>query len=171
MPSGKTHDFLTFLFVPLIGLIFYYLFPKDLTVTFLAVISFLFGGLMFSGDLDLKSKPYKRWGIFKFIWIPYRKMVTHRSPLSHNILIGTLFRLAYFGLVMFLFVSIAVIAGNYFIGRQWDIITAKESKEVFRFLSGQSPVYIGAVFSGIFGGAALHTISDIVWSSLKKLRF
>jgi uncharacterized metal-binding protein len=53
------------------------------------------GGLYLSPDLDLVSKPYKRWGWLRWIWIPYQKYIPHRSPLSHAPIIGSIIRLLY----------------------------------------------------------------------------
>jgi len=168
MPSGKTHDFLTLIFAPLFGAGVYFVY-KDITLTILVIVGFLFGGLMFSGDLDIKSRVYKRWGIFKFIWIPYRKMVSHRSPLSHNIVTGTLFRLAYVTFILFLFFALIVIIGNYVGGKGWEDLIKTGSNQTFNFLSKQSPLYIAGLFIGIWAGCALHTISDITVSIFKKI--
>lgn len=211
MPSGKTHDFLTLLFVPVIG-IFTYLFYKKIMVilvmvflfignlhsylasgkfihslnvnfnnsfgsslimTVVVVVGFLFGGLMFSGDLDIKSKVYKRWGIFRFIWIPYRKFVPHRSLLSHGIVTGMLFRLAYFTFVIFLFFLVIFFVLQFLggISSMFKPLSLKpEDYKAFDFLYKQAPLYIGGFLVGVWAGAALHTISDITWSFLKRLR-
>ena len=58
-------------------------------------IAFLLGGLWLSPDLDTKSLPLKRWGILKGIWLPYRKLIPHRSFFSHGPLIGTTLRICY----------------------------------------------------------------------------
>ena len=47
-----------------------------------------------SPDLDCKSNPYRRWGLLRWVWYPYRKLMKHRG-LSHWIIFGTLSRLLY----------------------------------------------------------------------------
>ena len=47
-----------------------------------------------SPDLDCKSNPYRRWGLLRWLWFPYRKLMKHRG-LSHWIIFGTLSRLLY----------------------------------------------------------------------------
>jgi len=70
------------------------------------------GTLLFSPDLDTKSKPYKRWGVLKIIWWPYQKFVKHRSALSHSPILGTLGRLGYLFLVLLGVYSALVLAGK-----------------------------------------------------------
>src|SRR5918998_3916008 len=60
----------------------------------------LFGGLMFGPDLDIQSRQYTRWGVFRFLWLPYRAFFRHRSRWSHGIIFGTLIRVVYFALVL-----------------------------------------------------------------------
>lgn len=66
---------------------------SPLTLTLCA--GYLFGGLMFGPDLDVRSIQYKRWGWFRWIWIPYRGSLKHRSPLSHSPITGTALRIVY----------------------------------------------------------------------------
>ena len=56
---------------------------------------FLVGGLLLSPDLDTHSNPSRRWGPLKILWWPYRRLLRHRSLISHSPLIGTAGRLAY----------------------------------------------------------------------------
>tara|TARA_Y100001968_G_scaffold316458_1_gene344300 strand:+ start:519 stop:1001 length:483 start_codon:yes stop_codon:yes gene_type:complete len=72
----------------------------------LAGMAFAFGGLWLSPDLDTESKPLQRWGLFKIIWLPYRKLIKHRSILSHAPVIGTLIRLIYLGFIISVVLSI-----------------------------------------------------------------
>lgn len=53
-------------------------------------------GLWFSPDLDIWSDPTKRWGVLNLYWYPYRKLIKHRSPVSHTLLVSTLLRALYF---------------------------------------------------------------------------
>ena len=62
--------------------------------------SYLASGLIFSPDLDLRSAPYKRWRQMRWIWIPYQRMVPHRSWISHSLLFGPLIRVLYFAGVL-----------------------------------------------------------------------
>ena len=93
MASGLEHDkatkFCSLLFGLTVGLVI------DYKTGLIAGTSFLIGGLWLSPDLDTESKPLKRWGILKIFWYPYRKIIPHRSFLSHGIIIGSSLRLIY----------------------------------------------------------------------------
>lgn len=65
-------------------------------LTILVCLGFLFGGWMFGPDLDIHSVQYKRWGWLRWIWLPYRHSMRHRSPYSHAPIIGTIGRVLYF---------------------------------------------------------------------------
>jgi uncharacterized metal-binding protein len=94
MPSGRTHDRITLWSLPFVtGLTFEQTQSGQLTL--LVSGAFLFSGLMFGPDLDLHSVQYKRWGCLRWIWLPYQKMLRHRSLLSHGPIIGTTLRVLY----------------------------------------------------------------------------
>ncbi len=97
MPLGSTHDRITLWTLPGVTLAAGILDQRASTA--LAVGSaYLFSGLMFSGDLDLKSRQYQRWLGLRWIWLPYRQLFKHRSIWSHGPIIGTVVRVIYLGL-------------------------------------------------------------------------
>ena len=53
------------------------------------------GGLWLSPDLDVRSTALRRWGVLRGIWWPYRRLLPHRSLLSHGPVIGMALRLAW----------------------------------------------------------------------------
>ena len=77
------------------GIIGGYYFSPELGL--IAASSHLLGGLYLSPDLDLKSNPWKRWGVLRFIWLPYQR-IPHRHWLSHAPIVGSIGRLLYLGL-------------------------------------------------------------------------
>jgi Uncharacterized metal-binding protein len=98
MPDGKTHD--TINAAVLIAVIFglYYLIWKETAIasgylntsTILAFsVSYLFATFFLSPDLDINSKPYKRWGMLRIIWWPYKVVFKHRG-FSHHPIVGPL---------------------------------------------------------------------------------
>jgi uncharacterized metal-binding protein len=95
MASGKNHDRSILFATPIIGIIGV---SQSLELGIIAASAHLLGGLYLSPDLDLVSRPYKRWGWLRWIWIPYQKCIPHRSPLSHAPVLGSLIRLAYLSL-------------------------------------------------------------------------
>ena len=98
MSSYKTHDKVTFITTSLIAVaLSFFLLPTELLLISLGT---LFGGLMFNGDLDCCSKPYKRWWLLSGFWIPYQKLVgKHRSFLSHGPVVGTVIRILWILLI------------------------------------------------------------------------
>lgn len=102
MPYGKTHDRITLIVLPIVVLTAYLIF-NSFYLTLILSISYLFSALMFNGDLDTNSKPYNRWFILKMIWIPYQLMFGHRSIFTHGIIIGTVIRIIYIGIIPFLY--------------------------------------------------------------------
>ncbi|MDG2991232.1 metal-binding protein [Candidatus Synechococcus calcipolaris G9] len=105
MPSGQTHDRLTWIGCPIIAVAVGCL-SRLWQLGAIAGISYLVGGLFLSPDLDTYSLPYQRWGYLRWLWWPYRQWIPHRSVLSHGPIIGTVLRLIYGGCwlgVLFLF--------------------------------------------------------------------
>ena len=97
MPSGQTHDALTLVAASFAapicaGLTFEG--QSGRAVLFLG--SFLVSGLLFSDDLDTHSIEHRRWGLLRFLWLPYQKLIPHRSWLSHGLIVGPALRILYF---------------------------------------------------------------------------
>lgn len=97
MSSGKVHDQTTWMGAAMFGTTMLVVTNNPIHSGYLCA-GVLFGGLMFSPDLDIKSKPWRRWGLLRFIWSPYQKWIPHRSWLSHSPIIGTLVKLLYLGI-------------------------------------------------------------------------
>ncbi len=94
MPSGQTHDSITLWSLPVVaGLTFER--TRSTSLTLVVSGGFLFSGLMFGPDLDIHSRQFKRWGVLRWIWLPYRRSMRHRSFLSHGPIVGTIVRLIY----------------------------------------------------------------------------
>lgn len=172
MPSGKTHDAITFvLAVPAFAAV--YAMTLDPKLSIVMAAAFLFGGLMFGPDLDTVSKPYSRWGLFRFLWIPYRSFFKHRSRWSHGLIFGTLIRVVYFlGVVtIVIFLSafgVAALFGDavpdaFSFVREWRTAGAFVSST---FGSEITP----AIFVGTWIGAASHTFTDMAATYIKTGR-
>src|SRR5438552_13226225 len=95
MPSGRTHDAITFLLaVPVAAGAF--AMSRSLSMSAVVAAAFVFGGLMFGPDLDTVSRQYSRWSVFRFLWFPYRSFFKHRSRFSHGLIFGAFIRVVYF---------------------------------------------------------------------------
>jgi uncharacterized metal-binding protein len=94
MASGRNHDRSIYFATPIVFGVGISYFGIELGL--IAGAAHYVGGLMFSPDLDLVSRPYKRWGLLRFIWLPYQRLIPrHRHWLSHGPVIGSIVRLLY----------------------------------------------------------------------------
>ncbi|MCD4807396.1 MAG: metal-binding protein [Methanococcoides sp.] len=155
MPGGKTHDTINIavLIVVLAG-IFYLtmgnvneLAVKYLDIYTIAVfsLSYLFATFFLSPDLDIESKPYKRWKMFRILWWPYKVIFKHRG-LSHNPIIGPL------SIVINLALIVAVLL---------LLMGVELHKGHFRF--------IVVATAGMVLSMEVHIISDFLVSKMKSL--
>jgi uncharacterized metal-binding protein len=170
MPSGKTHDAITLILAAPTFAVGWGL-TGSLGLALVATCATVFGGLMFGPDLDIQSRQYTRWGVFRFIWLPYRTLFKHRSRWSHGILFGTLIRVVYFAAMLGIIALAAVYLRAALLGlampsfdelaRAWRQIAAG-----VRHDSGNHAVW--ACLAGLWWGAASHTLTDVAWSMMRK---
>ncbi|WP_321431256.1 metal-binding protein [uncultured Methanolobus sp.] len=98
MPDGKTHDAINAAVLTIVLAGFYYAVKEgidpgivylDSYTIIVFSAAYIFATLFLSPDLDISSRPYKRWGIFRILWWPYKEIFKHRG-LSHHPVIGPL---------------------------------------------------------------------------------
>ena len=164
MPSGQTHDRITLWSLPIVTGLAAAL-TRSGNLTLMISGGFLFSGLMLSPDLDLQSRPYKRWGWLRWIWIPYQKVVRHRSVMSHGLVIGTTLRVLYLAswIVVFGVLSLAVIQ---FI-RDEPSRSREMAQAIWRSLIDYRAESI-ALLVGLELGAMSHVVIDWVSSTYKR---
>ena len=172
MPSGKTHDAITFLFVAPIFAAAWKI-TGNTAISFVVTVAFLFGGLMFGPDLDTMSKQYTRWGILRFLWYPYQAFFAHRSRWSHGLIFGTFLRVVYFMGVLTLVAFAVVYAHASYTGgdlpdlvemaKTWGTIGERVRKDIGEY-------FMPSVFIGLWLGAASHTLTDMAGSFIKHGR-
>ncbi len=166
MPSGETHDRITIGILPWIVGVTYFL-TRNGELTLILSGGYFFSGMMFGPDLDIRSLQYKRWGVIRSIWLPYRKFLKHRSILSHGFILGTCVRLVYLCLIIACISIFAVAIAQLIFGFIWnwqDFV-----QEQFYLLIKKYPQETIALFIGLEIGAMSHSISDWITSS-RKLR-
>jgi uncharacterized metal-binding protein len=106
MPKYKIHCYFNALFaLPLLILFLYYLKTETKNIAIFSC-SFIYSTLFFSPDLDLihKIKLFSIRGILSLPLIGYSKVFKHRG-FSHWIILGTLSRIAWAALIIFIFLA------------------------------------------------------------------
>lgn len=168
MASGKTHDKITVAFSPIVMIILGIVnielvsnVQEIIILTFIGLAVYIFGGYMFSGDLDIKSREYYRWGKIKFIWIPYQKIFSHRSIFTHGFILGPTIRIIYM-YAIYILISAIMYSFTMITLSTIDIIrvTVKLINDNINFTIN--------IAIGIYLGSGLHTATDLVYSFLKK---
>ena len=172
MPSGKTHDAITFL---LIAPVFAVAWKATENLPIAAVVTggMLFGGLMFGPDLDTMSKQYTRWSVFRFLWYPYQAFFKHRSRWSHGLLFGTFLRVVYFiGALTLTAFLISYLVTAYQGEGAPDLLEMTKTwgaiSEYVRVNAGEYA--FPSLFVGLWLGAASHTFTDMAGSFIKTGR-
>jgi uncharacterized metal-binding protein len=171
MPSGKTHDAITFvLAVPTFAAAWGA--TGSAALASVVTAAMLFGGLMFGPDLDIQSRQYTRWGPFRFIWWPYKVVFRHRSRWTHGIVFGTLIRVVYFvAALAILSASGFYLYMTYVVGQPPDyaeFLVAWRSFESGLRWQGAFRQLTLSTLAGLWWGAATHTLADVGWSILRK---
>lgn len=165
MPSGRTHDRITLWMLPfIVGLC--YLITHDGELTLLFSGGFFFSGLMFGPDLDIHSIQFKRWGIFRYLWLPYQKLLRHRSFFSHGLIIGTIIRIIYLSVCLFVISSLLIAILQLIFGFDWNWQTFVIGR--YNSFTGDYKKEAICLFLGLELGAMSHSISDFLGSAIKK---
>ena len=166
MPSGRTHDRITLWSLPVVASLTLAV-TRQSPLTLSLCAGFLFGGLMLGPDLDIHSIHYKRWGWLRWIWIPYRGSMRHRSPLSHAPVTGTLLRVIY--LLTWLgflgFTIVALMNELWHLGWTWGDIGQGMKQMLWR----HQPEAIGFIV-GLELGAFSHYTADWGVSTYKRYK-
>jgi uncharacterized metal-binding protein len=149
MASGRAHDRATWLLALPFGLLWWPWLGN--TGVAAAGLAFLLGGLWLSPDLDTRSNPTRRWGPLRLLWWPYRRLLRHRSLLSHSPLLGTAGRLLYLA---------ALLAGICLLAQPLGSPEPQQLLSGARGLWRDQPTLILAALSGIEASTWLHLIQD-----------
>jgi len=169
MPSGRVHDAITVLTaaaaVPLIAQIH----PSpDWTSVGIGIGAYVFSGMALSPDLDVHSRAYRRWGMFRFFWLPYQILVPHRHWLSHSWLLGPLLRALYFFGILYVLLRLGMAAIH-----QWVVpIDQSEILQALQrelHLTLQSRVtWAQSALVGLIAGGVVHSLTDAVFTWFKR---
>ena len=166
MPSGRTHDRITFWCLPAV-VIPTALITRSTDINRIVSASFLICGLKLGPDHDIHSVQYTRWGPLRWIWLPYQIAIKHRSPISHGPIIGTALRVLYlsFWLALFALLSVETLNWVWDAKLSWEIL-----RDPFRNLFQKYVIEWVAVVVGLELGSVSHSVSDSIGSYLVSKR-
>ena len=149
MASGRAHDRATWILASPFGALWW---PwLGLAGVAVAMAAFLVGGLLLSPDLDTRSNPTRRWGPLRWLWWPYRKLLRHRSLLSHSPLIGSSGRLLYLA---------ALLLGVCLLAQPLGAPSPDQLSAQMQALWRQHPGPLLAALVGVEASSWLHLIQD-----------
>ncbi|NKB74898.1 MAG: hypothetical protein GKR83_10300 [Synechococcus sp. s2_metabat2_7] len=149
MASGRKHDRATCVLALIYGAIWW---PwLGISGAAGSAAAFLFGGLFLSPDLDINSRPYQRWGVLRWLWWPYQRLIHHRSVLSHSPFLGTAIRLAYLSLL---------VAAISWLGSRWGTPSPEQWRSWLQQAWNESSNAILIGLIGLEASAWLHLIQD-----------
>jgi uncharacterized metal-binding protein len=149
MASGRAHDRATWALALPFGALWW---PwLGLTGVAVAAGCFLLGGLLLSPDLDTRSNATRRWGPLRLLWWPYRRLLSHRSLVSHTPLLGSAGRLLYLALLV---LTLCLL------GRPLGAPTPAQLVGSVRWLWEQQRLLLIAALVAVEASAWLHLIQD-----------
>jgi len=175
MPSGRTHDSITLWSLPLVAGSAFAL-TQSGNLTLVVSGAFLASGLMFGPDLDIYSQQYKRWGLLRWIWLPYRKSMRHRSFFSHGLIVGTIVRILYLSVwvaigASLLILSVAIVQQLLGTIYHWQTLAQHGFENSFGMIRQSLQQHPSEWVAGTIGlelGSMSHSASDWLVSAYKK---
>src|SRR5437016_6036489 len=127
--------------------------------------AFLFSGFFFSPDLDLHSAPYMRWRGLRFLWLPYQKLVHHRSWVSHGLIVGPLIRILYIAVVAYL-LALGALLLLHLVRPVYPTGVLWQATEWLGAFVRAHPLATGLVLAGFIVSGAVHTIADLIQTAV-----
>lgn len=159
MSDGKTHERINILFLVIGIAVAAVLITKSWFFEgIFVIVGYIIGTFFLNPDLDLKSRPYRRWGPLRFIWIPYQTF-KHRSIWTHGYIISDIIRYAYLATW---YVIVLLLVGLIFKLPFGDYLNNTKL-----FLDEHKLYVYSIVFGNILSSSA-HTITDKTSSLYKK---
>lgn len=167
MPSGKVHDWVTVgTAAASIPVVYTQVEPHYQPLTWLGIAAYTFSGIWLSSDLDLDSSAYRRWGPLRWIWWPYKKLVPHRSWISHGLGVGPLLRVLYLMAILYI-TAFLIVWGLGRLGISLDVDPNSWMSGIQSFFSTYR-AELWAAGIGLIAGGAAHSILDFAHTRLKK---
>lgn len=169
MPSGRVHDAITMVTAAAAVPVIAQLHPSpDWVSVGIGIGSYVFSGIALSPDLDVHSRAYRRWGMFRFFWLPYQLLVPHRHWLSHSWLLGPLLRALYFFLILYVLLRLGIVAIDRWVVPidQSEVLRALEHE--LRLTLQSHVTWAQSALIGLIVGGVVHSLTDALVSWFKR---
>ena len=169
MPNAPTHDFITLASAAgANGAYFHYAAHPDPALAALFTAAYLFAGYACAGDLDLDSREYRRWGVLRGLWWPYRTCVPHRSWVSHGLIAGGVIRAAYLAVIC----TLVFWGGIWLYGRLGPHVDPGAMTRAGWIslvdAARARPQQTAALLSGFILAGTMHSLADFLYSGIKR---
>lgn len=174
MPNHYGHDRITVVIALLAALLAGYFGILSMWQIVALACATIFGGCMFSPDLDLEGAALRRWGPLACLWWPYTVFFPHRHFLTHGWLaiVSTALRVVYF-VCAFLIIPALLL---------WSAIRFQKAEKldiegfVHLMTNTLTSIYALAplnmwlvILGGLWLGAISHTTADYLVSGWKRM--
>ncbi|MER3474970.1 MAG: hypothetical protein C4335_13310 [Armatimonadota bacterium] len=169
MPSGRVHDAITVLTAAAAVPVIERMYPHpDWASVGVGIGAYLFSGLALSPDLDVNSRAYRRWGVFRFFWLPYQWLIPHRHWLSHSWVFGPVLRALYFFLILYVLLRLGINAIDRWIVpvNQSEVLHALERE--LRLTLQAHVTWAQSALVGLVAGGVVHSLTDGFVSWFKR---
>jgi uncharacterized metal-binding protein len=169
MPNATTHDFVTIITAAAAVPALLESNLPDMSPVNISVLvgSYQVSGLLFSPDLDTRSRPYMRWRFLRFLWLPYQRLVPHRSRISHSLILGPLIRALYFALMLFLLGLAIYFAVNLLVPFDPTGTLLEFARSAAEWVQAHPWTVLYALTGFMFGGVT-HVVLDTVFTWVKR---
>ncbi len=169
MPNAETHDYITVLTAVAGNALYFAFAPKpDIQLSILFSTTYLLAGYACAGDLDLDSKEYRRWGRLRFLWYPYKRLVPHRSRLSHGLILGGVIRACYLATVCTLVFWLSLWLYSR-LGPHVDATAATQQQWAsINVFVQDKPQWTAALLLGFILAGTTHSIADTISTWFKR---
>ena len=158
MANGKAHKKINLIFLA-IGIGAVLISSQHYVHGIFVIVGYLFGTYWMNPDLDIKSTPYRRWGVLRFMWIPYQKL-KHRSIWTHGYVIGDIIR--------YLYLTVWVIFGAAAISIFTDVPYTEYMNRIEIVVIQHKLAILSFIIGNILSSTA-HILTDHTSSTFKKI--
>lgn len=120
---------------------------------------------MFGAELARFGRQFERWGILGFLWLPYQRVVSHRSLFARGLLVGTSLRWLYLALAITVCVWMILAIQTFASGHwsNWQVMMDTQTSSLLHKTKQWANEYcseLSAVFIGTEIGAMTSILTE-----------